>query len=73
MTFYANIAGAIGPFVASLTIKDAPEGSGGKVNSVQEDCTKCFAVHILKFEILQSGNDRIPKPSLKTRVFQPSA
>ena len=25
----------------------------GKVNSVQEACTKCFAVHILKFEILQ--------------------
>ena len=23
-----------------------------KVNSVQEACTKCFAVHILKFEIL---------------------
>ena len=25
-----------------------------KVNSVQEACTKCFAVHILKFEILQT-------------------
>ena len=24
-----------------------------KVNSVQEDCAKCFAVHILKFAILQ--------------------
>ena len=24
-----------------------------EVNSVQEACTKCFAVHILKFEILQ--------------------
>ena len=24
-----------------------------KVNSVQEACAKCFAVHILKFEILQ--------------------
>ena len=24
-----------------------------KVNSVQEACTKCFAVHILKFEIFQ--------------------
>ena len=24
-----------------------------KVNSVQEACNKCFAVHILKFEILQ--------------------
>ena len=25
-----------------------------KVNSVQEPCAKCFAVHILKFEILQT-------------------
>ena len=25
-----------------------------KVNSVQEACAKCFAVHILKFEILQT-------------------
>ena len=25
----------------------------GKVNSVQEACSKCFAVHILKLEILQ--------------------
>ena len=24
-----------------------------KVNSVQESCAKCFAVHMLKFEILQ--------------------
>ena len=24
-----------------------------KVNSVQEPCTKCFAVHLSKFEILQ--------------------
>ena len=24
-----------------------------KVNSVQEACTKCFAVHLLKFEIMQ--------------------
>ena len=24
-----------------------------KVNSVKEACDKCFAVHILKFEILQ--------------------
>ena len=24
-----------------------------KVNSVQEACAKCFAIHILKFEILQ--------------------
>jgi len=27
--------------------------SNGKVNSVQEACAKCFAVQILKFEILQ--------------------
>ena len=26
-------------------------GAGDKVNSVQEACHKCFAVHILKFEI----------------------
>ena len=25
-----------------------------KVNSVQEACAECFAVHILKFEILQT-------------------
>ena len=25
-----------------------------KVNSVQEACAKCFAIHILKFEILQT-------------------
>ena len=28
--------------------------SGIKVNSVQEACTKCFTVHIWKFEILQN-------------------
>ena len=27
--------------------------SHGKVNSVQEACANCFAVHILKFEIFQ--------------------
>ena len=26
----------------------------GKVNSIQEACARCFAVHILKFEILQT-------------------
>ena len=26
----------------------------GKVNTVQEACAKCFAVHLLKFEILQT-------------------
>ena len=26
----------------------------GKVNSVQEACAKCFAVHIFKFETLQT-------------------
>jgi hypothetical protein len=25
----------------------------GKANSVQEACANCFAVHILKFEIMQ--------------------
>ena len=29
VTFYSNMAGALGPFVASLTIKDAPEGTEG--------------------------------------------
>ena len=28
--------------------------SGAKVNSVQEACAECFAVHILKSEILQT-------------------
>ena len=26
----------------------------GKVNSVQEACAKCFPVHVLEFEILQT-------------------
>ena len=30
------------------------ERMDGKVNSVQEACAKCFAVHILEFEILQT-------------------
>ena len=29
-----------------------------KVNSVQEACAKCFAVHILKFEILQKNDTK---------------
>ena len=28
-----------------------------KINSVQEACDKCFAVHILEFEILQTKNE----------------
>ena len=28
--FFGNIGSVIGPFLASLTIKDAVEGSGGK-------------------------------------------
>ena len=32
---------------------EGPKSLFGKVNSVQEACTKCFAVHILTFEILQ--------------------
>ena len=31
-----------------------------KVNSVQEACAKCFAVHILEFEILQTSSNWIP-------------
>ena len=30
------------------------KGQGIKVNSVQEACAKCLAVHILKFEIWQT-------------------
>ena len=32
--------------------------SGSKVNSVQEACTKCFAVHISEFEIWQTTNKK---------------
>ena len=46
-----------------------------KVNSVQEACAKCFAVHILKFEILQitwknkkkHQNSRFIDEKLKTK------
>ena len=36
-------------------VKNVPKGqvSQVKVNSVQEAFEKCFAVHVLKFEILQ--------------------
>ena len=44
VTFYANIAGAIGPFVASLTIKDAPEGSGGNFNKIRNKKKNVFWV-----------------------------
>ena len=30
VTLYANGAAALGPVIAALTIKDAPEGSDGK-------------------------------------------
>ena len=40
-----------------------------KVNSVQEACAKCFAVHILKFEILQITWKRWIKEH-KTLSFQ---
>ena len=33
--------------------QNAKKNRAFKVNSVQEACAKCFAVHILKFEILQ--------------------
>ena len=35
------------------TVKNILDLNTVKVNSVQETCAKCFAVHILKFEILQ--------------------
>ena len=34
-----------------------------KVNSVQEACPKCVAVHVLKFEILQNIRKTKQKPS----------
>ena len=43
----------------------------GKVNSIQEACTKCFAVHILKFEILQITGKKWNKEhqTLRFRFF----
>ena len=35
------------------------------MNSVQEACTKCFAVHILKFEILQKQDRRYSDPKAR--------
>ena len=42
-----------------------------KVNSVQEACAKCFAVHILKFEILQITRKKWNKEhqTLSVNVF----
>ena len=40
-----------------------------KVNSVQKGCAKCFAVHILKFEILQITLKKLNKEHL-TLSFQ---
>ena len=48
-------------------ITDKHEFMKGKVNSVQEACAKCFAVHILKFEILLitwKKLDKITKTSI---------
>ena len=39
--------------VKMLALSGKPMLLVSKVNSVQEACAKCFAVHILKFEILQ--------------------
>ena len=41
------------PLLIQLSLTSTLPVILGKVNSVQEACTKCFAVHILKFEILQ--------------------
>ena len=38
----------------------------GKANSVQKPCAKCLAVHILKFEILQTNK----KMNQKCQVFR---
>ena len=40
-----------------------------KVNSVQEACAKCFAVHIIKFEILQITDKEMIKER-QTHSFQ---
>ena len=40
-----------------------------KVNSVQEACAKCFAVHILRFEILQIAWNKWNKQH-QTLIFQ---
>ena len=34
----------------------------GKVNSIQEACAKCFAVHTSKFEILKKMKQRTSDP-----------
>ena len=39
-------------FQFNLGVKDLK--SINKVNTVQEACAKCFAVHLLRFEILQT-------------------
>ena len=38
--------------------------SCNKANSVEEPCVKCFAVHILKFEILQTNKKMKQKLSV---------
>ena len=40
-----------------------------KVNSVQEACAKCFAVHILKFEIFQNHIKKQNKKHQNTRFI----
>ena len=40
-----------------------------KVNSLQEACTKCFAVHILKFEILQPHEKTKTKTKHQNAIF----
>ena len=40
-----------------------------KVNSVQEDCAKCFAVHTLKFEILQTTQENKTKNTLNAKYI----
>ena len=41
-----------------------PKKISGKVSSVQEACAKCLAVHILKFEILQTTSEKLKTKSL---------
>ena len=58
MTFYANIAGAIGPFVASLTIKDAPEGSGGNFNKLLLEVLGYLGISLSRIRIFNVASQK---------------
>ena len=58
VTFYANIAGAIGPFVASLTIKDAPEGSGGNFDKVLHEVLGYLGISFSRIGIFKVASQK---------------